>query len=184
MPSFFLTSSSQIARTLLAGETGFIADMATLYTPADAGVTLSGSSRLMIEGTLASDLTAALRIQDTTDDAVVTLGLDGSILSMRSPAIEGTLNDEFYLNNAGTIQSVEEAIVLSAPSVVGVVPDFHITNSGRIQSNSDGTTEATIELTLPSGGIVDLANTGLILNGGMGGVLAVVGGRLDLTAWI
>lgn len=181
MPSFFLTSSSQVARTLLPGETGFIAGTGTLFTPAADAVTMNGSARLMVEGTLASDLSAALRIQNTTDVATVTVGLGGSILSMGSRAIQGVVKDAFHLNNAGTIQSIDEAIMLTAPSQVGVVPDFHITNSGRIQSTSATSLEATVELNLSFGGIVNLANTGLIVNGGEGHVLVIDGARLDLT---
>jgi hypothetical protein len=181
MPSFFLTASSQTARTLGPGETGVVADTATLFTTASAAVTMDGSARLSVFGTMATEAVEALRILDTSADVSVTVGAQGSILGILDAAIRGSLTDQFHLNNAGLIQGIEEAIAVTAVQESGFVADFHVVNAGRILSNGDFTTESTVEITQYAGATVNIANAGEIVNGGLGGAIQVVLGRLDLT---
>jgi Ca2+-binding RTX toxin-like protein len=181
MPSFFLTAPSQTARILGPSETGFITDVATLYTTADAAVTMDGSARLSVFGTMATERVEALSIANTVFDAFVTVGAEGTILSILDAAIRGELADQFHLNNAGLIQGLAEAIAMTAVTATGVVADFHVVNTGRIQSNGGSAADNTIEIVQYLGAVVDIANSGQIVNGGVGGGIVVTLGRLDLT---
>lgn len=181
MASFFLTSSSNVARTLLTGETGFVGEGATLYALADA-VTASGDFFLTAMGSIVGDnFGDALQTTATVSNARVTVGAAGSLVSTASTAFNGTVNNVLQLNNAGTISGVTAAIALTATAQSGVVPDYHVANTGRIMSNSASASANTVNFTMPAGGLVDLANAGVIVNGGFGGAIKVVGGRLDLT---
>lgn len=182
MASFFLTSSSQIARTLLAGESGFIAANATLFVPAANAVVMTGSASLAVYGTLASDLDDALRIDSTAPVADIAIGAQGSMVSLKDAAIRGTVNDRFQLSNAGTISGGNEAIFLAATTVSGLVADYHITNSGAILSTGSTTGTSVLRFDQYAGATTDIANTGIIANSGVGGVISLTGGgRLDLT---
>lgn len=181
MPSFFLTSSSSVARTLGVGDVGFVAEGATLYSLSDA-VTASGDFSLTAMGSIVGDNVGdALDIAATVSIARVTIGTAGSMVSTVNTAIRGTVNNLLQLNNDGVIMGGTSAISLTAVAQSGVVPDYHVANSGRILSSSGNSTTNTISFSMPTNGIVDIANSGTILNGGAGGAIRVVGGRLDLT---
>lgn len=181
MPSFFLTSSSSVARTLAVGEVGFVAEGATLYTLSDA-VTASGDFSLTAMGSIVGDdVGDALDIAATVNIARVTIGTAGSMVSTVNTAIRGTVNNLLQLNNDGVIMGGTSAISLTAVAQSGVVPDYHVANSGRILSSSGNSATNTISFSMPGNGIVDFANSGTVLNGGAGNAIRVVGGRLDLT---
>jgi len=181
MTSFTLLSSSSTARTLAANETGFVALGSTLYTSMGDSVTVTGSASVTAMGSIVADGGNALDMSSATDFLWLTVGQEGALSASRSQAITGFTNNQLILNNSGLISGGAEAISLSAQVQAGVVADYHIANSGTIQSSGFSTTENTIEFTMPTSGIVNLGNTGLILNGGAGGAILIVGGRLDMT---
>lgn len=181
MPSFFLTSSSTTSRLLLNGESGVLAQAATLFTTTSDAVLMTGSARLSVFGTIVSDSANALSLAPSAASSVVAIGSSGAMLSLSDAAIEGLVSDQFFLNNAGLIQGAAEAVRVGAVATTGVVADFHVVNSGTIQSNGDLSSENTIEFDQPAGAVVNIANTGTIVNGGAGGAITVRGGRLDLS---
>lgn len=181
MTSFFISTASTTPRSLLTGETGFVAEGATLYALADA-VTASGDFSLTAMGSIVGDdVGDALDLAATVNLARVTIGTEGSMVSTVNTAIRGTVNNLLQLNNNGVIMGGTSAISLTALAQSGVVPDYHVANSGRILSNSGNSATNTISFSMPTNGIVDIANSGVILNGGAGNAIKVVGGRLDLT---
>lgn len=181
MPSFFLTSSSSVARTLAVGDVGYVAEGATLYSLNDA-VTASGDFALTAMGSIVGDdVGDALDIAATVNLARVTIGTAGSMVATVNTAIRGTVNSLLQLNNDGVIMGGTSAISLTAVAQSGVVADYHVANTGRILSNSGNSATNTISFSMPTNGIVDIANSGVILNGGAGNAIKVVGGRLDLT---
>lgn len=181
MTSFFISTASTTPRSLLTGETGFVAEGATLYALADA-VSASGDFSLTAMGSIVGDdVGDALDLAATVNLARVTIGTAGSMVSTVNTAIRGTVNNLFQLNNNGAIMGGTSAISLTAVAQSGVVPDYHVANSGRILSNSGNSATNTISFSMPTNGIVDIANSGVILNGGAGNAIRVVGGRLDLT---
>lgn len=181
MTSFFISTASTTPRSLLTGETGFVGEGATLYALADA-VTASGDFSLTAMGSIVGDdVGDALDLAATVNLARVTIGTEGSMVSTVNTAIRGTVNNLLQLNNNGVIMGGTSAISLTALAQSGVVPDYHVANSGRILSNSGNSATNTISFSMPTNGIVDIANSGVILNGGAGNAIKVVGGRLDLT---
>ncbi|QLQ19780.1 MAG: hypothetical protein HZT43_15790 [Exiguobacterium profundum] len=167
MTSFFISTASTTPRSLLTGETGFVGEGATLYALADA-VTASGDFSLTAMGSIVGDdVGDALDLAATVNLARVTIGTEGSMVSTVNTAIRGTVNNLLQLNNNGVIMGGTSAISLTALAQSGVVPDYHVANSGRILSNSGNSATNTISFSMPTNGIVDIANSGVILNGGV-----------------
>lgn len=173
MADIFLTSSSTAPQSLALGDSCVVAQGVTLFVSGAVNpVSMTGSARLTALGAVISENADTLSIAGTTAAATVNVGQAGSMISMLNAAIAGTVAEDFFLNNAGLIQGFAEAIRLSATSASA---DFHMVNSGLIQSNGDAVTENVIELTLPIGGGVTFANTGTIVNGGLGGGIVIAG---------
>lgn len=181
MTSFFISTASTTPRSLLTGETGFVAEGATLYALADA-VTASGDFSLTAMGSIVGDGPGdALDIASTVSNARITIGTAGSLVSTANNAIIGTVDNSLQLINEGVIMGRTSAISLFAQARPGIVTDYHLANTGRILSSSAGFADETMSFSLPAGSVVDIANAGVILNGGGGGAIRVIGGRLDLT---
>jgi Ca2+-binding RTX toxin-like protein len=181
MPSFLISGTSQTAQLLSAGQAGVVAEAATLFVNASAAVVMDGSSQLAVLGNVTSQAQEAVRIQSATVEASISVGRNGSIIGLLEAGIRGSVADKFNLNNAGVIMGLEEAVEVTALPPAGVVADFHITNTGLIQSNGESSSERTMEFVTPTGGNVYIANSGTMVNGGFVGVLTVSGARLDLS---
>lgn len=182
MASFFITTDTTVSQSLGAGQTGFVAEGATLYTNTSNAVLISGAATLTALGSIVGDAGgSAVALTSLATAARITVGQNGALIATTTAAITGSLTDQLLLNNAGLVSGGTGAISFSSPVTAGVIVDHHISNSGTIQATSTSVSSNTIAITTPTDGGVTIGNAGLILNGGVGGGIRITGGFLDLS---
>jgi hypothetical protein len=132
MASFFITGSSTTAQTLAAGQNGFVATNATLYTETATAVTITGAASLAVMGTVATaEASAAVRTSGTVAAFQMTVGAQGTVLSTTTDAIRLSVAGDMELTNAGTI-SGGTGVYVDGNATFGTAT---IQNSGTILSN-------------------------------------------------
>ncbi|MFN3937338.1 MAG: calcium-binding protein [Gemmobacter sp.] len=162
MPSFTLIGSSTVARSLIAGETGFVGPNATLYVsgaPAVAMENATAISYLTVMGAVYRDGGTAILGTQVGQKRISVLG--GGIVSSTgdNPIFVGAGGGALYLMNEGTLQGNLRGLgfssttleLLNTGSIIG------ITGSGILFQTSEAST---------------VTNLGVIYGGGVGLFLA------------
>ena len=129
MTSFNVTGFSAIARSLIAGEVGFVGRNGALVISGINAVIMNGASDLIVEGSVVSDADGVFM----DDGGSVTVSAAGTILSTTGKGIDIGGNDGAKtIGNAGLIQGQRDGIGWSVLNAG--VPDYQLTvfNSGTI----------------------------------------------------
>jgi len=132
MPSFSIFGNDTTAKTLSSGQNGFVGVNGALYTETATAVTISGSSSLIVLGTVATaEAAAAVATSATVNTFDLTVGAQGTILSSTTDAMRLAIADNVTMNNAGLI-SGRFAVYLTGTASATDTTSAYINNSGTI----------------------------------------------------
>ncbi len=190
MPSFNLTFTTTSAQTLNSGEAGVITQFGGISTIGAAAVTLSGSTQLVIAGTITAAQARAISAADgfhvisigrsgvvanTGSDAIALSGIsgativnDGSVTTSEDAVdlrLTGGSFGQIYLNNSGNATGFSDGLVLGTENGTST-----IVNSG-ILSGTQGYGIAGDVGPTDTAGLIQITNTGVI-SGGAGAIFA------------
>ncbi len=177
MPNFEVTGHVNGQRTINANEFGIVHAGATLTNFNDV-VTASGSSFLSVLGSIVGVQGGGVRLQEYSSAQFV-VGQSGTIQSMVSTAIFGTVTGTLSVQNAGFITGNFFAIDLLRPASGTGTGGLTLNNSGVISMGGSGGT--TIRTASDLVATVRIANTGEILAGPFATAISVANGSLTVT---
>ncbi|WP_417205935.1 calcium-binding protein [Antarctobacter sp.] len=140
MASFVLSAFSSVARSLVGNESGFIGNTdGELVVSAGSAITTSGSitNFLNVNGIVGAASVSSLdRAVDVGGLALeMIVGPTGHITANRGDTIFGEVSNHFYLLNAGTITSGEDAVQIADSDGHA---SLRVVNNGSIIGLSDG----------------------------------------------
>lgn len=190
MTSFILTGSSVTARDLIAGETGIIAQNATLAVSTDDAIDVTGTATVNLLGNIATvgAGNAGIELDAAADSFRLMVGATGSILAADDIGVSGALLRQGSLTNAGTIMGNSAALRLSSFLASDRDTGFVLSNSGTMMATGPASlgdifeVTGVIELTnfLGTVGTVQLVNSGLIQGGDLVAGIVLIGMNADL----
>lgn len=157
MVDFAFSTNSSVARTLDSGESGFIGQEGTLaVTGADAITGTAGTNYITVLGSAYAYGGGFSAIDANGTRVELRVGKDGYLGAASSDTIDWDLTSGYDVQNAGTIQSGNNAFSISggANNIIGT-----FNNSGTINADSSA-----LRIDQGSGGFTFL-NTGTIQSG-------------------
>lgn len=167
MPTFNITTFSTTARSLLAGETGYIGRTGELVTSGSVAITVTGSANVIVHGVLAS-LTNSTLASSGAADLDLLVGSTGDLTSAAGSGVTFDAVSVARVSNAGRIQGVGTAVRLGASDGDA---DLSLVNTGTIATASADPLVRTVIMDAGSGDVTfDNAGT--------------VGGTAFLTAMV
>jgi Ca2+-binding RTX toxin-like protein len=186
MPSFAENLFTQTARSLLTGETGFVASSGAIVTGNAAAVTMAGNSALTVLGTLNSSFSGGTVDGDGARFSLL-VGSTGFVGNSAETALDMATATTLSLTNRGFVHGASsgllvtgngQATVLNYGTISGVSGDAirlevnsglsaFVTNSGLIEGGSDGIEVVTGQLTLRNSGTILSRNGSSVTSAGL-----------------
>jgi Ca2+-binding RTX toxin-like protein len=156
MPSFTLNSFSSTARTLAAGETGYVGRTGELVTSGSAAITLSGAANVIVHGVVASLTNSAIASGDDGFNLDLVIGSTGEVSSTGVAGVKVTVDTSARIVNAGTIQGMTEGVTITA---TGASADLDLVNTGTIARVDD---TYGVKMTGGTGSALQFENAGIV----------------------
>lgn len=150
MPTFNVTTYSSAARSLLAGETGYIGRTGELVTSGAVAITVAGSANVIVHGVLASLTNSTLASSGAIADLDLLVGSTGDLTSTAASGVTFDAVSVARVSNAGTIQGVATAVRLGASDGDA---DLFLVNTGTIATVSADPLVRTVTMDAGSGDV-------------------------------